>query len=92
VLIPRIVSHVVYPTSSAAGPSLSMSMSMSMSMSPTMTGSTDTAHADFIDGWREPVLDRDIAVCVATSTRCGPVKGALAAPQRPNAAERRRLA
>jgi hypothetical protein len=84
VLIPRIVLHVVYPTSSAAG--------LSLSMSPTMTGSTDTAHADFIDGWREPVLDRDVAACVATSTRCGSVQGALATPQGPNAAERRRLA
>src|SRR6201996_8196837 len=43
VVIPQIVFHVNYPTASAAG--------LTLSMSPTMRGSTDTAHVDFINGW-----------------------------------------
>jgi hypothetical protein len=77
VQIPQVVFHVSYPTSSAAG--------LSLSMSPTMRGSVDTAHVDFINGWAEPVMQRDTAACVATSTRCGPVTGAQAVPQGPTA-------
>lgn len=76
VQIPQVVFHVTYPTSSAAG--------LTMSMSPTMRGSVNTAHADFINGWTETVMQRDTAACVATSTRCGPVTGAQATPQGPN--------
>jgi hypothetical protein len=73
--IPQIVFHLAYPTSSAAG--------LTLSMSPTMQGSTDTMHVDFVNGWRQATLDADVAACVATSTRCGPVTGADATPHGP---------
>lgn len=75
VRIPQVVFHVAYPTSSAAG--------LTVSMTPTMQGSTDTEHVDFVNGWTQAILDRDVAACVATSTRCGPVKGAEADPAGP---------
>jgi hypothetical protein len=71
--IPQIVFHVNYPTASASG--------LSVSMTPTMQGSTDTEHVDFINGWQQPLLDRNVTACIATSTRCGPAKGAGAVPQ-----------
>lgn len=73
--IPRIVFHVIYPISSASG--------LALSMSPRMTGSVDTAHADFINAWRQNILDRDVGACLATFTRCGPVSGPGAVPQGP---------
>ena len=76
VQIPQVVFHVTYPTSSAAG--------LTLSMSPTMRGSVNTAHADFINGWTETVMRRDTAACVATSTRCGPVVGPQATAQGPS--------
>jgi hypothetical protein len=75
VQIPQIVFHVTYPTSSASG--------LTLSMSPTMQGSTDTMHVDFMNGWTQATLDRDVAACTATSTRCGPVTGPAATPQGP---------
>ena len=75
VQIPQIVFHVNYPTSSAAG--------LTLSMTPTVQGSTDTEHVDFINGWNQDILARDVTACVATSTRCGPVTGAAATPQGP---------
>ncbi|SDJ48306.1 protein of unknown function [Frankineae bacterium MT45] len=81
VQIPQIVFHVNYPTSSAAG--------LTVSMTPTMQGSTNTEHVDFINGWNERILTADVAACVATSTRCGPVTGTTATPQGPKAATRR---
>ena len=71
--IPQIVFHVTYPTSSAAG--------LTVSMTPTMSGSTDTEHVDFINGWNEATLTGDVSACLATSTRCGPVTGTDATPQ-----------
>lgn len=76
VQIPQVVFHVSYPTSSAAG--------LTLSMGPTMQGSVDTAHVDFINGWTESIMQRDTAACVATSTRCGPVTGPEATPQGPS--------
>ncbi len=73
--IPQIVFHVNYPTSSATG--------LTVSMTPTMQGSTDTEHVDFINGWNQSALDSDVAACVATSTRCGPVTGPTAIPHGP---------
>lgn len=75
VQIPQIVFHVIYPTSSASG--------LALSMSPATTGSVDTAHVDFINGWKQNILDRDVRACVATSTRCGPVTGPQATPHGP---------
>ncbi|HEY2795673.1 MAG TPA: DUF1996 domain-containing protein [Micromonosporaceae bacterium] len=75
VQIPQIVFHVNYPTSSASG--------LTVSMTPTMRGSTDTEHVDFINGWTQTTLNADVAACVATSTRCGPVTGSQATPQGP---------
>jgi hypothetical protein len=71
--IPQIVFHVTYPTSSAAG--------LTVSMTPTMSGSTDTEHVDFINGWNQTTLTGDVTACLATSTRCGPVTGPDATPQ-----------
>ena len=77
VVIPQIVFHVNYPTSSAAG--------LTLSMSPTMQGSTDTSHVDFINGWNQALLTRNTSVCIAAHLRCGPVTGAGAVPQGPAA-------
>ncbi|MEO6885166.1 MAG: DUF1996 domain-containing protein, partial [Jatrophihabitantaceae bacterium] len=73
--IPQIVFHVNYPTSSAAG--------LTVSMTPTMQGSTNTEHVDFINGWNQTILTNDVTACVTTSTRCGPVTGTRAIPQGP---------
>jgi hypothetical protein len=75
VQIPQIVFHVDYPTSSAAG--------LTVSMTPSMQGSTNTEHVDFINGWTQGVLDADVTGCVDTSTRCGPVSGPEATPRGP---------
>jgi hypothetical protein len=75
VQIPQIVFHVTYPTSSAVG--------LTLSMTPTMTGSTDTEHVDFVNGWTQSIVNADVAACVATSTRCGPVTGSDAKPGGP---------
>jgi hypothetical protein len=75
VQIPQVVFHVSWPTSSASA--------LTLSMTPTMQGSTDTMHVDVINGWTQSILDRDVAACVATSTRCGPVTGAGATPHGP---------
>lgn len=73
VQLPQIVMHMVYPTSSAAG--------LTLSVGPEMQGSVTTAHADFMNGWDEPVLTSDVNACVVTGTRCGPVSGADATPR-----------
>lgn len=67
--------HVNYPTSSAAA--------LTVSMTPTMQGSTNTEHVDFINGWNQTTLTRDVTACVNTSTRCGRVTGPEATPQGP---------
>ncbi len=79
--LPQIVFHVSWPTSSADG--------LTLSMSPTMQGSTDTMHVDFINGWNQSVVNADVSACVATSTRCGPVTGPQATPQGPATTTRR---
>jgi hypothetical protein len=81
VQIPQIVFHVAYPTSSAS--------SLTLSMSPTVRGTTNSAHVDFINGWNEPTLTADVAACVATSTQCGPVTGPDATPHGPSKQQRR---
>jgi hypothetical protein len=73
VQIPQVVVHVVYPTSSTSG--------LTLSISPTLQGSVTTAHADFMNGWNEPVLTADVKACVVTGIRCGPVSGADATPR-----------
>ena len=75
VVIPQIVFHVNYPTASAAG--------LTLSMSPTMQGSVNTAHADFINGWDQALLARNTSACIGGRLRCGPVTGAGAVPQGP---------
>jgi hypothetical protein len=75
VQLPQIVFHVNYPTASAAG--------LTVSMTPTMQGSTDTEHVDFVNGWTQSTLASDVTACVATSTRCGPVAGPQATPKGP---------
>jgi Domain of unknown function (DUF1996) len=81
VVIPQIVFHVNYPTSSAAD--------LTLSMSPTMQGSTDTAHVDFINGWDQALQARDTSACIAAHLRCGPVTGPGAVPQGPVATRNR---
>ncbi|MGH7910724.1 MAG: DUF1996 domain-containing protein, partial [Candidatus Dormibacteraceae bacterium] len=71
--IPLIVVHVSYPTSSAAG--------LTLSTGPTTAGSTDTAHADFMNGWTQKTLDADVTACIDTQTRCGHTSGADATPR-----------
>jgi Domain of unknown function (DUF1996) len=73
VVIPQIIFHVNYPTASAAN--------LTLSMSPTMQGSTDTAHVDFINGWSQELMARNVKDCIAGGVRCGPVIGAGAVPQ-----------
>jgi Domain of unknown function (DUF1996) len=75
VVIPQVVFHVNYPTSSAAN--------LTLSMSPTMQGTTDTAHVDFINGWDQALLSRNISACIAAHLRCGPVIGSGAVPHGP---------
>ena len=81
VAVPQIVFHVNYPTSTATG--------LTLSMSPTMRGSTDTAHADFINGWNQALLARDTSACIAARLRCGPVTGTGAVPHGPKTAGHR---
>lgn len=73
VRIPQIVFHANYPTSSAAG--------LTLSIGPTQTGSVDTEHADFMNGWNQSVLTADVRACTAADVRCGPVTGPEATPQ-----------
>ncbi len=73
VQIPQIVFHANYPTSSAAG--------LTLSVGPATQGLVTTEHADFMNGWNEPVLTADVNACVVTGTRCGPVSGANAVPK-----------
>lgn len=71
--IPQIVFHANYPTPSAAG--------LTLSVGPSTQGPITTEHADFMNGWNEPVLTSDVNACVVTGTRCGPVSGAEATPK-----------
>lgn len=73
--IPEAVFHVIYPTSSASG--------ITLSMSPTTQGSPTTEHVDFISGWNNDVLAADVKACIATNTRCGPASGPQAIPRGP---------
>ncbi|MEO6533079.1 MAG: DUF1996 domain-containing protein [Pseudolysinimonas sp.] len=73
VQIPQIVLHANYPTSSAAG--------LTLSIGPDSQGPITTEHADFMNGWNEPVLTSDVNACIVTGTRCGPVSGADAVPK-----------
>lgn len=81
--VPQIVFHVKYAISSASG--------LTLSMTPTMRGSTDTAHADFMNGWNQATLTNDVTACIASQTRCGPAKGARATPQGPSKRQLRRV-
>lgn len=73
VQIPQVVIHINYPTSSAAD--------LTLSVAPTSQGPITTEHADFMNGWNEPVLTADVNACVVTGTRCGPVSGPNAVPK-----------
>ncbi len=73
VQIPQIVFHANYPTSSAAN--------LTLSVGPTSQGLITTEHADFMNGWNEPMLTADVKACVVTGTRCGPVIGEDATPK-----------
>ena len=73
VQIPQIVLHANYPTSSAAG--------LTLSVGPTTQGLITTEHADFMNGWNEPVVTADVNACIVSGTRCGPVSGANAVPR-----------
>ncbi|MEP6482267.1 MAG: DUF1996 domain-containing protein [Rhodoglobus sp.] len=73
VQIPQVVMHVNYPTQSAAN--------LTLSIGPTQQGSILTGHADFMSGWNQTVMDRNVAACIDTQTRCGPVAGAMAMPK-----------
>ncbi len=78
--IPQIVFHVSWPTSTADG--------LTLSMSPTIQGSTDTMHVDFINGWQPAAVNADVTACLASSTRCGPVTGPHATPHGPDSHSR----
>ncbi len=71
--IPQIVFHVAYPTNTATG--------LTLSTGPTTNGPMITGHVDFMDGWTQGVMDRNVAACIDTQTRCGPVSGAQATPR-----------
>jgi hypothetical protein len=73
VQIPQVVVHINYPTSSSAN--------LTLSVAPTSQGPITTEHADFMNGWNEPVLTADVNACVVTGTRCGPVTGPNAVPK-----------
>jgi len=73
VQIPQVVMHINYPTSSGSG--------LTLSIAPTEQGPITTEHADFMNGWNEPVLTADVKACVVTGTRCGPVTGSEATPK-----------
>jgi len=73
VQIPQVVMHINYPTSSASG--------LMLSIAPTEQGPITTEHADFMNGWNEPVLTADVNACIVTGTRCGPVSGGEATPK-----------
>jgi hypothetical protein len=73
VQIPQVVLHINYPTSTASG--------LTVSTGPTTDGSITTEHADFMNGWNQPVVTADVNACVVTGTRCGPVSGAEATPK-----------
>lgn len=77
VRIPQVVLHETYPTSSA--------QHLTLSMGPGMTGSTDTAHADFVNGWTQATFDTAFATCVTGGKACGRVSGPDAAPAHPDA-------
>lgn len=72
VRIPQLVLHVGYPTSSADG--------LELSTGPDSRGSTDTAHADFMNGWDDERMAADTAACIVPRVRCGRTVGALATP------------
>lgn len=71
--IPQVVMHVNYPTSSAAA--------LTLSIGPAQQGSILTGHADFMDGWNQQVMNSDVAACIDTQTRCGPVSGPQGVPR-----------
>lgn len=73
VQIPQVVLHVSYPTTSGAG--------ITLSTGPNTQGPPVTGHADFVDGWQQSRMQADVAACVDTNVRCGPVRGADAVPQ-----------
>jgi hypothetical protein len=76
VRIPTLVLHEVYPTSSAAA--------LTLSMGPHTQGSTDTAHADFINGWNQRDFDAVATTCITGAKACGPVTGPAATPTYPH--------
>jgi hypothetical protein len=65
--IPQIVFHLIYPTRSATG--------LAFSTGPGASGSTDTAHVDFLDGWNQTLFDRDFTTCVTGGKACGQASG-----------------
>jgi hypothetical protein len=73
VQVPQIVVHVNYTTSSAAN--------LNFSIGPNQLGSVFTGHADFMNGWDQAAMDRNVAACIVTQTRCGSVVGAEATPK-----------
>jgi len=73
VQIPQVVVHVNYPTASASG--------LTLSIGPTQQGSILTGHADFMDGWDQATMSRNVTACIDTQTRCGAVTGAQATPR-----------
>lgn len=77
VRIPQVVLHETYPTSSA--------QNLTLSMGPGMAGSTDTAHADFVNGWTQATFDTAFATCVTGGKACGRVSGPDATPAHPDA-------
>jgi len=72
VRLPELVLHVVYPTRSVVGLTLSTGMATA--------GSVNTEHADFINAFTPAPLARDVAACIVAHVRCGPVTGHNATP------------
>ncbi len=72
VRIPELVFHAIYPTSSAAG--------LTLSTGPDSTGSINSEHADFLNAFAPAPLGRDVSSCLVGRVRCGHVRGPEATP------------
>lgn len=66
--------NVFYPDPPTASTPAS-STSWALSTGQGKEGSTDTAHADFMDGWNTAVVNRLISTCLDAHVKCGRANG-----------------
>lgn len=76
-VIPQLIVHFEYPTSSAAG--------LTLSTGPGTSNSTDSEHVDFMNAFSATPLASDVTRCLTGDTRCGRVTGPDAVPGPPPA-------